>query len=186
MIIKYRSQLGDLLKELGLPLIICECGVTEGLFAKQMMDWGTSLLYLIDRWETSGVTGDSAFAQEWHDNNLLQVQSRMAVYDNRPEKYIILQGDSVEMLEHIVDNSLSMVYIDADHSYEGVKRDIEAAYPKVVSGGILAFHDFLSPDYEVEKAVKEFLINNGYLYVSDLIIIPETGIMDAGAYFIKH
>jgi len=183
MIIKYRSQLGDLLKELGLPLIICECGVAEGLFAKQMMDWGTSLLYLIDRWETSGITGDSAFAQEWHDNNLLQVQSRMAVYDNRPEKYIILQGDSVEMLEHIVDNSLSMVYIDADHSYEGVKRDIEAAYPKVVSGGILAFHDYGNvTDYGVNQAVNEFCSANGY----SPILIPENSIWDAGAYFIKH
>lgn len=183
MTIKHRSQLGDLLKEMKLPLIIAEVGTAEGLFAKEMMDWGTKLLYLIDRWETSGITGDSSFAQEWHDNNLLQVQDRMAVYKNRPEKYIILQGDSVEMLQHIPDDTLSLLYIDADHSYEGVKRDIETGYSKVVSGGIMAFHDYGNiTDYGVNQAVNEFCINNNH----NPILIPEMTIWDAGAYFIKH
>jgi len=182
MTIKYRQQLGDLLKFMNLPLVIAEVGVAEGLFAKQIMDWGTQTLYLIDMWETHGLVGDGSFAQEWHDDNLQQVQSRMAVYDHRPEQYVILQGDSAEMATHIPDNSLSMVYIDADHSYEGVKRDIEAFYPKVISGGLIAFHDYLSPDYGVQQAVTEFCTANNYIPV----IIPETGIMDAGAYFIKH
>lgn len=182
MIVRYRQQLGDLLKELKLPLIICECGVAEGLFAKQIMDWGTQILYLVDRWETSGLTGDSAFAQEWHDDNLQQVQSRMEVYNNRPEKYVILQGTTSEMAQYIPDNSLSMVYIDADHSYDGVKSDIENYYQKVISGGVLAFHDYMNvEDYGVNRAVNEFCTNNNYTPV----VIPETGIMDAGAYIIK-
>lgn len=35
-----------------------------------------------------------------------------------------------------------LVFIDADHSYEAVKADIEAWWPKVKIGGILAFHDY--------------------------------------------
>ena len=35
-----------------------------------------------------------------------------------------------------------MLFVDGDHSYEGVKADIEGWTPKIVSGGIVAFHDF--------------------------------------------
>ena len=185
MIVKFREQLGDLLKEMNLPLIICECGVAEGLFAKQIMDWGTQTLYLIDRWEHVDVKGDSGEPQDWHDNNLSQVRDRMAVYDNRSEKYVILQGDSVEMAEYIPENSLSMVYLDADHSYEGVKRDIEAFYPKVISGGIITGHDYLNLEYGVNKAINEFVLANGY-QSSDVLVIPENEPNNASFYFIKN
>lgn len=183
MNIQHRSQLGDLLRELGLPLIICECGVAEGLFAKEMMDWGTQELYLVDRWEFADTFGDSGFAQAWHDDNLMQVRDRMAIYDNRPEKYHILQGETVPMAEQVPDNTLSMVYIDADHSYDGVLNDLKAWYPKVLSGGIIAGHDYLNTaDYGVFDAVRDFCAEKGYTPIT----IPETGIADAGFYFIKH
>ena len=187
MKIKHRSQLGELLKFMNLPLIIVEVGVAEGLFAKNMMDWGAQILYLVDRWETDPTQrGDGGFAHEWHEDNLQQVQDRMSVYDNRPEKYVILQGDSEEMAQYIPDNSLSMTYIDCDHSYEGVKGDIEAYYPKVVTGGILAFHDFADNNegngYGVERAVREFCALHNY----EVILIPENQPCDSGAYFIKQ
>lgn len=37
--------------------------------------------------------------------------------------------------------SVDMVFIDADHSYEGVKKDFEAWYDKIKIGGYYAFHD---------------------------------------------
>jgi len=47
-------------------------------------------------------------------------------------------------------------------------------------------HDYMNvADYGVKKAAEEFCLSNGYT-IEDLIIIPETNIMDAGAYFIKH
>ena len=53
----------------------------------------------------------------------------------------ILRGDSVEMSKHIPDNSLDLCFIDADHTYSGVKRDIEAYLPKVKNGGYICGHD---------------------------------------------
>lgn len=41
------------------------------------------------------------------------------------------------------DNSLDMVFIDADHSYDAVKVDITAWYPKVKVGGYLCGHDYI-------------------------------------------
>lgn len=39
------------------------------------------------------------------------------------------------------DQPIRLLFIDADHSYEGVKNDYELWAPHVVPGGIIAFHD---------------------------------------------
>jgi predicted O-methyltransferase YrrM len=33
------------------------------------------------------------------------------------------------------------IFLDADHSYESVKQDIELWWPRVKKGGVMAFHD---------------------------------------------
>jgi predicted O-methyltransferase YrrM len=49
-----------------------------------------------------------------------------------------------------------LVFIDADHSYEAVKRDAALAFPLLAPGGCLVFHDYGSPaDPGVAKAVHE-------------------------------
>ncbi len=49
--------------------------------------------------------------------------------------------DSVEAAKRYDDSSFRMVFIDCDHTYEGVKADFEAWESKVGEGGELAFHD---------------------------------------------
>ncbi len=48
---------------------------------------------------------------------------------------------STEAVERFADNSLSMLYIDGSHLYEGVKEDFEVWSSKVVVGGVVAFDD---------------------------------------------
>src|SRR5439155_15474564 len=38
---------------------------------------------------------------------------------------------------------LDLLFIDGDHTYEGVKRDFEMYSPMVRPGGIVAFHDIV-------------------------------------------
>jgi predicted O-methyltransferase YrrM len=42
-------------------------------------------------------------------------------------------------------DSVGLLFIDADHSYEAVRRDMEAWSPCVRSGGYVAFHDQWAP-----------------------------------------
>lgn len=53
------------------------------------------------------------------------------------------------------DGALDGVFIDADHTYEAVKRDIENWLPKIRKGGILAGHDYVHTWPGVIQAVNE-------------------------------
>lgn len=73
------------------------------------------------------------------------------------EKVEIYKMDSEEAAQYIEDKSLDWCFIDANHAYEYVKRDIELWWPKVRPGGLLCGHDFSNrPIYQgVVKAVIE-------------------------------
>ena len=79
--------------------------------------------------------------------------------DNIKEKYkdrlIPIQGSSYEVADQIPNNSVDLVFIDADHSYPAVTKDIIAYAPKIKPGGILSGHDIDYPG--VNKAVNELI-----------------------------
>lgn len=69
------------------------------------------------------------------------------------DRLVPIQGNS-----HLVANQIpnvDLVFIDADHSYNGCKGDILAYTPKVKSSGILAGHDIDYPG--VNRAVNELV-----------------------------
>jgi hypothetical protein len=75
----------------------------------------------------------------------------------------VRKGDSSTILRSFPDNTFDMVYIDGDHSYEGVKKDLQVAILKVKPGGWIMGHDFGLNfekarhvyEFGVEKAVRE-------------------------------
>jgi hypothetical protein len=78
----------------------------------------------------------------------------MAVASRFADRVHVMRGDSLQAVERFADRSLDFVYIDADHSFEGCRRDILAWAPKVKVGGVLAGHDYYNmPPFEVRKAV---------------------------------
>lgn len=178
MQVKYRVEIPILMKELGLPMIAIEIGVAEGFSSKDFLENGLDLLYSVDAWQTLNQKGDGGYEQSWHDKNYADAVKRLAKYG---ERSVIIRGLSHEVASTFKDNSVGMVYIDGDHSYEGVKRDLKAYYPKVVKGGILAFHDYLNEAYGVNKAVHDFAGRVG----AKVYVIPENKRVDGGAYFIK-
>lgn len=63
--------------------------------------------------------------------------------------------------------SVDLVFIDADHSYESVKDDISHWKSKVKKGGILCGHDYGNEFHPgVKKSVDEHFGNNGLEIVS--------------------
>ncbi len=72
------------------------------------------------------------------------------------------------------------IYLDGDHSYEGVKNDFEMFWPKLNKGGFMAIHDIGSPDkdgnvYGTRKYWKE--ISKEYKVALQFIEDPGLGIV---------
>jgi hypothetical protein len=73
------------------------------------------------------------------------------------------EGFSHKVLETFPGSYFDWIYIDGDHSYDGVRRDIEAAAAKVKPSGFLVFDDFFHigldlGSYGVQRAVVEFAV----------------------------
>ena len=81
------------------------------------------------------------------------------------QKVYLLRADShrqetLEKVKKILgDRKLDFLFIDGDHTYEGVKLDFEMYGKLVKSGGIVAFHDIVHhpfvPECQVERFWKE-------------------------------
>jgi predicted O-methyltransferase YrrM len=62
-------------------------------------------------------------------------------------------NSTLDEVQHLV-NSVDFLFIDGDHTYEGVRKDFEM-YKKLVSdGGIIAFHDIVEHPKTEEEVMK--------------------------------
>lgn len=82
----------------------------------------------------------------------------------------IHKKDSHNGIQEIPDNSLDLCFIDADHRYDNVYKDIELSIPKMKKGGILCGHDHdldrFSPDLiEDESWLHTDTVNGGHFGV---------------------
>lgn len=98
-------------------------------------------------------------------------------------------GTAAKVRELLKGESVDFLFIDGDHTYEGVKQDFETYAPLVRPGGIVAFHDILPhpahPDCQVDRFWSE--VKSRYPYeefVGDpgqdwagigVLFIPPTG-----------
>lgn len=73
---------------------------------------------------------------------------------------IMMKTTSVQAAPTITDNTLDFVFIDAQHTYEAVKEDIETWFPKVRPGGLITGHDYRWDG--VNRAVNEFTTRMSY------------------------
>jgi lipopolysaccharide biosynthesis glycosyltransferase len=54
----------------------------------------------------------------------------------------IHKSNSVHFLQNQEDNTYDVIYIDGDHSYNGVKQDLIHAFSKIKDGGYIMGHDY--------------------------------------------
>lgn len=110
-----------------------EVGSWLGLGSTQTLMVLANELFCIDTWQGS-------FGVEHHAEIASRVSPIEEFRRNAPMARMV-QGDSAESAHQFHDGYFDLVFIDADHRYSLVKRDIEAWLPKVRNGGILCGHD---------------------------------------------
>ena len=146
-----------------------EIGVKFGNHAKRILNnLPIEKLYLIDPYDNLVERG-FFWKQEYNDcfneakNNLLQFK----------EKIEFIKKKSEYASDNVPDN-LDFVYIDGNHTYKYVKKDIELYYTKVKKGGVIGGHDIWSLNIFIAIlgfTLKKRLIANLYLKNPDWWII---------------
>jgi predicted O-methyltransferase YrrM len=57
----------------------------------------------------------------------------------------------------LIEGPIRFLFIDGDHSYNGVKSDMESFCDKLVKGGLIAFDDFAEHSTGVMKVIDEYI-----------------------------
>jgi predicted O-methyltransferase YrrM len=118
---------------------VVEVGSHMGRSTRALVTGCKGRVYSVDRWDSD--LAFDAFCINMHDaldSNLL-----------------LFKGNSTEVASLMAGSLFDAVFIDADHSYEGVAADLHAWEPKVRKGGILCGHDYDPYWPGVIKAVNE-------------------------------
>lgn len=127
-----------------------EIGTADGYNAKNMLSrLAIDKLYLIDPFEP------------WIDGKLLEYSDFERALKNLSEfkeRVVFIRKFSENAVDDIPDD-LDFIYIDGNHSYDYVKKDIELYYPKVRPGGVIGGHDFAGGFIGVIRAVLQFSDN---------------------------
>ena len=122
-------------------LIGVEIGVHYGNNALNILKaLSIKQLYLIDPYDSYVEKG--IFWKTKYKDIYKEVRKKFEKYK---VKVKFIKRKSIDAIE-LIPNRLDFVYIDGNHTFKAVKKDIESYYPKVKNGGIIGGHDFDSPN----------------------------------------
>lgn len=147
-----------------------ELGVYRGGLSRLLLKHRSDLtLYLVDSWEGNGgsyqgKSGDLKIDMN-QDNMDACLRQTLKVTQFANNRRNVIKLRTYDAVDQIIDKSLDFCFIDADHSYEGCKSDIENYLPKIKLGGWLCGHDYDHPDFPdfgVKKAVDKFAAKNEF------------------------
>ena len=149
------------LDKIGTGKKICEVGVEAGTHALDMYKLlKPTMMYMVDWYAPYQVQNGPRLKGVDTSNKKWEVESRFKDISNAK----LIVGDSLDMAPNFKDK-LDYVYIDANHNYEAVLKDLDVWYPTVKAGGILAGHDWDAGIFGVRKAVEEWAGANDKLHV---------------------
>lgn len=144
-----------------------EVGVWSGDFSRVLLKAvRPSRLHLVDPWRFES---DTTYERAWYGGARVSSQDEMdAVRDSvlrrfsgriRRGQVVVHQLPSTEAAAQFDDGALDWVYIDGNHLYDFVRADLEAYFPKVRTGGLIAGDDYGDPGWwedGVRRAVDAF------------------------------
>lgn len=144
------------ISKLGNNLVGCEIGILYGNNLRYFLDHIPAIqkVYAIDPYleyqDWCGMATQEAL------NHCRQEAMKLLDTVKHRIEFLYMVSDQAHV--YIPDNSLDYIFIDGDHSYEFVSRDLANYYSKVKPQGIFAGHDYQLPG--VFGALKDFRVNN--------------------------
>ena len=176
-----KMEFGDALNDLKLYGNAVEIGVLRGEFSKELLSKWKGNLYMIDTWRKMDdyIDGNSR-DDSYHLDCMMKSIENTKPYEDRAH---ILRMRSEEAAKMFPDNYFDYIYIDANHDYNFVKKDLDIWYPKLRVGGLFSGDDYLPEEgnadvwmtdlqgnvieyagkFGVKQAVDEFAKSKGYV-----------------------
>lgn len=142
-----------------------ELGAWLGRSSAYLIDNAPNLnITIIDSWEGSDSELDT-------NHKLVKTADIFSMFKKNmgDRKFNFFKGRAENLVDKFEDESFDTIFIDMDHSYDSVKRDIQLWLNKVKKGGILAGDDYRETLPGVMKAVQELLpdsliYHHGWIY----------------------
>jgi len=170
--VEYDTRIDMICDMIPIGASVCELGVFKGDMAKKIESLISPSMYvMIDFFQGRMGSGDQ-------DGNNFEYVDLNECYMNLREHFKskstvqVIKGDGIASLNSFPDETFDMVYLDADHSYEACKRDLQTSFNKVKKGGFIMGHDYEMNmnkartrwAFGVKQAVDEFCAQRG-LYI---------------------
>lgn len=145
---------------------IAELGVCEGENFMRMIEHHPQEAVAVDAWLDDSVISRNDWGFSQAELNELYRTFRRETKDKAFVR--ILREYTFDAARHFPDNYFDLIYVDADHTYEGCKKDLESWYPKVKKGKYLLGDDYVNNHkarntgviFRVAEAVNEFAKKN--------------------------
>ena len=139
------------------PIVAAEVGVERGRNAAEMLsNMSFSMLFLVDHYVPYADYLGGLCPQDIQDQVYQQMFANVKLF---LDKVTLITRDSMLASTLFPDGFFDFVYIDGNHDYDYVKKDLSAWFPKVKKGGVIAGHDFDTRNItrqDVAEAVKDF------------------------------
>ena len=160
------------LRKIPRSAVCAEIGVYKGDFSERILALARpQRLHLIDPWTfESGDTYERALYGRAHAKSQSELDAVLGSVKERFEQEIrvgtvvIHRERSAQAAAHFADEYFDWLYIDGNHLYEFVMRDLEQYWPKVKPRGFIAGDDYGVQGWwqdGVTRAVDEFAARGG-------------------------
>jgi predicted O-methyltransferase YrrM len=122
------------------PIEVVEIGTSKGENAFSILkSLNVKRIYLIDPYEEYS---------DYKKSEVGRTQKNLSTEEKSAHDLLAAYKDKITWIRKysddavtIVPNEIDFIYIDGNHEYDYVKRDIENYFPKLKEGGIIAGHD---------------------------------------------
>ena len=123
-----------------------EVGVFRGGFSNWVLsNWpACTKYYMVDLW--SAQDNYRQMDNATTSKNLERMEEARRNVASFGTKAVLVRKSSVEAAAQFEDASIDFVFIDARHTYDAVMEDLEAWWPKVRPGGIVAGEDYMDAE----------------------------------------
>lgn len=155
--------------------IILELGVWKGLSTLYMLELFNGTIICVDNWSGGESILPTENKKKEHNPTTVYNQFLRNIHESK-DRIIQINMDGCEAIKYLYNSDIkpSLIYLDMDHTYPNIKKDLKTIYSYYPDITIIG------DDYEfyndVKKAVNEFIYKHNYfleVYGNCYSLIPK-------------